>query len=287
MFVTEKYFNLEGGEMSNRDNQLTIFVISDSIGETGELIAKSSARQFESENYEIIRYPYHNSIDQIKPVLEKASRIKNSLIVYTNVVKETREFIKEKTRELNLHTVDVMGEPMRQIEDILGYEPLREPGLIRRLDENYFKKVECVEFAVKYDDGKDPRGAKKSDICLVGISRTSKTPLSMYLANKLYKVANIPLVPEVPVPNEVYEKDVDRIIGLTANPEKIISVREQRLKSLGLTSGAKYANYARIKEELNYSKQVMEELGCFVIDVSDKAIEETAEIIINHLESRV
>ena len=130
--------------MSNRDNQLTIFVISDSIGETGELIAKSSARQFESENYEIIRYPYHNSIDQIKPVLEKASRIKNSLIVYTNVVKETREFIKEKTRELNLHTVDVMGEPMRQIEDILGYEPLREPGLIRRLDENYFKKVECV-----------------------------------------------------------------------------------------------------------------------------------------------
>ena len=84
--------------MSNRDNQLTIFVISDSIGETGELIAKSSARQFESENYEIIRYPYHNSIDQIKPVLEKASRIKNSLIVYTNVVKETREFIKEKTR---------------------------------------------------------------------------------------------------------------------------------------------------------------------------------------------
>ena len=180
-----------------------------------------------------------------------------------------------------------MGEPMRQIQDILGYEPLREPGLIRRLDENYFKKVECVEFAVKYDDGKDPRGAKKADICLVGISRTSKTPLSMYLANKLYKVANIPLVPEVPVPKEVYEKDVDRVIGLIANPEKIISVREQRLKSLGLTSGAKYANYDRIREELNYSKQVMEELGCFVIDVSDKAIEETAEIIINHMESRM
>ena len=158
--------------MNKDDNQLTIFVISDSIGETGELIAKSSARQFESENYEIIRYPYHNSIEQIKPVLEKASKIKNSLIVYTNVVKETRDFIEEKTHELKLHTVDVMGEPLLQIEDILGYEPLREPGLIRRLDENYFKKVECVEFAVKYDDGKDPRGAKKADICLVGISRT-------------------------------------------------------------------------------------------------------------------
>lgn len=271
--------------MDNLDNQLTIFVISDSIGETGELIAKSSVRQFESDNYQIFRYPYHNSISQIKPVLERASELKNSLIVYTNVVQETRDYIKKKATELNLHTVDVMGEPMDQIEDILGYEPLREPGLIRRLDENYFKKVECVEFAVKYDDGKDPRGAKKADICLVGISRTSKTPLSMYLANKLLKVANIPLVPEVPVPKEVYEKDVNRVIGLIANPEKIISVREQRLKSLGLTSGAKYANYDRIREELDYSKQVMEELGCFVIDVSDKAIEETAEIILKHIRS--
>ena len=272
--------------MKDLENTLVIYVISDSIGETGELIATSSVRQFESENYQIRRYPYHNSIEQIKPLLEEAAKIKNSLIVYTNVVLETRNFIEEKSKELGLYTVDVMGQPMNQLENILGYPPLREPGLIRRLDQNYFKKVEAIEFAVKYDDGKDPRGVRKADICLVGISRTSKTPLSMYLANKLYKVANVPLVPEVPVPKEVYEKDVDKIIGLTANPEKIISVREQRLKSLGLTSGAKYANYDRIRDELNYSKQVMEELGCFVIDVSDKAIEETAEIIIKHMESR-
>lgn len=265
------------------ENSLMIYVISDSIGETGEMIAKSSARQFESENFEIKRYPYHNTVEQIKPVLEEASKHKNALIIYTNVVSETREYIEQKAVELNLHTVDVMGEPMAQIEDILGYAPLREPGLIRRLDENYFKKVEAIEFAVKYDDGKDPRGAKKADLCLVGISRTSKTPLSMYLAHKNYKVANIPLVPEVHVPKEVYEKDVRRVIGLTCNPEKLISIREERLKSLGLSGGAKYANYERIKEELDYSKQVMEELGCFVIDVSNRAIEETAEIILDHL----
>lgn len=267
--------------MKDLENPLVVFVISDSIGETGELIAKSSVRQFESEkNFEIRRYPYHNSVEQIKPLLEEAAQIENSLIVYTNVVSATRNYIEKVAKELSLHTVDVMGEPMRQIEDILGYEPLREPGLIRRLDENYFKKVECVEFAVKYDDGKDPRGARKADICLVGISRTSKTPLSMYLANKLYKVANIPLVPEVPVPQEVYNKDVNRVVGLIANPDKIITIREQRLKSLGLESGAKYANYDRIKEELDYSRQVMDDLGCYVIDVSDKAIEETAELII-------
>lgn len=267
------------------DNTLMIYVISDSIGETGELIAKGSVRQFESKNYEIKRYPYHNTVEQIEPILMEASKNPKSLIVYTNVVQTTRDFIKEKSKELNLHVVDVMGEPMVQIEDILGYPPLREPGLIRRLDENYFKKVEAVEFAVKYDDGKDPRGAKKADICLVGISRTSKTPLSMYLANKNYKVANIPLVPEVPVPKEVYEKDVRRIIGLTCNPEKLITIREERLKSLGLSSGAKYANLERIKEELDYSKQVMEELGCIVIDVTNKAIEETAEIVIEYMES--
>lgn len=271
--------------MRDTDKAVMIYVISDSIGETGELIAKSSIRQFETENIEIKRYPYHNSVEQIKPVLEEASQFENSLIVYTNVVLETRNYIEKKTKELNLHTVDVMGEPMREIEKILGYEPLREPGLIRRLDENYFKKVEAIEFAVKYDDGKDPRGAKKADLCLVGISRTSKTPLSMYLANKLYKVANIPLVPEVPVPKEVYEKDVNRVIGLIAKPEKLISIREERLKSLGLSSGAKYANYDRINEELTYSKKVMDDLGCIVIDVTNKAMEETAEIIIDHLDS--
>lgn len=179
-----------------------------------------------------------------------------------------------------------MGQPMAEIEKIFGYPPLREPGLIRRLDENYFKKVEAIEFAVKYDDGKDPRGARKADICLVGISRTSKTPLSMYLANKFYKVANIPLVPEVGVPKEVFEKDVDRVIGLICRPEKLITIREERLKSLGLSSGARYANFDRIREELEYSKKIMEEIGCIVIDVTDKAIEETAEIILEHIKRK-
>ncbi len=267
------------------DSAITIYVISDSIGETGELIAKASVKQFETNDFEIKRYPYHNSIEDIEPVLEDAAKYSNSLVVYTNVVAETSEYIKQKGKELGLKTVDVMKEPMARIEEIVGYPPRREPGLIRRLDENYFKKVEAIEFAVKYDDGKDPRGAKKADICLIGISRTSKTPLSMYLAHKLYKVANIPLVPEVPVPKEVYQKDVRRVIGLTCNPEKLISIREARLKSLGLSESAKYADLGRIKEELSYSKQIMEELGCIVIDVSDRAMEETAGIIIDYIES--
>lgn len=264
---------------------LKIYVLSDSIGETGEQIAKASLRQFELDDYEIKRYPYHNSIGMIEPILYEAAKDDYSMIFYTTVEEKTREFIQEKAAELNVPIIDVMGPPIDAMEKILEKKPLREPGLIRRLDENYFKKVECIEFAVNYDDGKDPRGAKKADICLVGISRTSKTPLSIYLANKLYKVANIPLVPEVPVPQEVYKKDKRRIIGLVANPYKINAIREERLKTLGLSSNASYSRIDRIEEELEYSKRIMKELDCIMIDVTNKSIEETAGIIIDHMKT--
>src|SRR5690606_36028607 len=130
---------------------------------------------------------------------------------------------------------------------------------------------------------KDPRGIAKSNIVLVGISRTSKTPLSMYLAHKNYKVANVPLVPEVPPPKELFEKDNRRVIGLIANPIKLNEIRQERLKSLGLDNSANYANIDRINMELEYSKEIMKKIGCLVIDVSYKAIEETAGIIIEHL----
>ncbi len=265
------------------EKSLIIYVISDSIGETGELIAKASIKQFKTNDFHIKRYPYHNTIAQLEPVFEEAAEDEHSIIFYTTVQDDAREFIERRSRELGIQTVDIMGEPLNKMEAVLEYPPVREPGLIRRLDENYFKKVESIEFAVKYDDGKDPKGAKSADICLVGISRTSKTPLSMYLANKLYKVANIPLVPEVPVPKEVYEKDPRRVIGLVANPIKINAIREERLKALGLGNDANYANLGRIQEEIEYSKRVMEELGCIVVDVSHKAIEETAGIIIEHM----
>ena len=268
------------------ESKLMVYVISDSIGETGELIAKASVKQFDTKDFAIKRFPYTNTVEQVKPLLEDAAKHKRALVVYTNVDKDTRAYMKQKERELNLHMVDVMGPPMDEIQSILGYEPMRQPGLIRRLDDNYFKKVEAIEFAVQYDDGKDPRGVVKADIVLVGVSRTSKTPLSMYLANKLYKVANVPLVPEVPVPKEVYQKDKRRLFGLIANSEKLYTIREERLRALGLNSSAKYANVDRIKEEVDYSVQIMKDIGCTIIDVSNKAIEETAEIINDYMVSR-
>ncbi|NLY08659.1 MAG: kinase/pyrophosphorylase [Tissierellia bacterium] len=265
------------------DDHLVIYVLSDSVGETGELIARASARQF-GKNYEIKRYPFLHDLKGIEEVFEEAKNDRWALVIYTTVKLETRKLIRDIGNMMKIPTIDVMGPPMEALQQILNYEPKREPGLIRRLDENYFKKVEAIEFAVKYDDGKDPRGVVKADVCLVGISRTSKTPLSMYLANRLLKVANVPLVPEVPPPPQIFEKDPRRVFGLVANPYKINEIRLERLKALGLESSANYANVERIYEELKYSREIMEKIGCPVIDVSNRAIEETAGKIIEMYE---
>ncbi|NLV89322.1 MAG: kinase/pyrophosphorylase [Tissierellia bacterium] len=263
-------------------NTLTVYVLSDSIGETGELLAKAALSQFNSGKYHIKRFPFVNDKEQILEVFSEA-RKEPSIIIFTIVIEELKKFIEELGKEYNIPTVDLMTPALDAMSSVLQFQPKRESGLIRKLDENYFRKVEAVEFAVKYDDGKDPRGIAKSNIVLVGISRTSKTPLSMYLAHKNYKVANVPLVPEVPPPKELFEKDNRRVIGLIANPIKLNEIRQERLKSLGLDNSANYANIDRINMELEYSKEIMKKIGCLVIDVSYKAIEETAGIIIEHL----
>lgn len=264
------------------NGDITIYVLSDSVGETGEQMTKAAISQFNYGNYSIKTFPFITSKEQIMEIIKAASKIP-SVVVYTLVVEDLKDVIIEKGIEYDVPTVDLLTPALIAIEEVLGIEPRGESGLIRKLDENYFKKVEAVEFAVKYDDGKDPRGVKKADIVLVGISRTSKTPLSMYLAHKNYKVANVPLIPEVPAPLEIFQKQRKKVIGLVADPYKLNEIRQERLKSLGLSFNANYANLSRINEELEYSRDIMKKLGCLVIDVSNKAIEETAGIIINYM----
>lgn len=267
------------------NKMLTLYVVSDSIGETGELIARAAAKQFITESYEIKKYPFISDEKEIREIFDEAVS-GESIFIYTTVILQIKNLIDTLGEEKNIPTIDVMSPPMKSIESILGYAPKREAGLIRRIDENYFRKVEAVEFAVKYDDGKDPRGIERADICLIGISRTSKTPLSMYLAHKNFKVVNVPLVPEVSVPDELYKKDRRRIIGLVADPKKLIEIRTERLKALGLKNSANYASVERIQKELEYSMEIMMSVNCEIIDVSTKAIEETASIIIEHMENQ-
>lgn len=261
------------------DSSLVIYIISDSIGETAEQVARASISQFNSKNYEIRRFPYINDESQILEILKEASN-ENAVIVFTIVIPNLRETLIQQADNLKIPCIDIMTPIMQSMENVLEVPAKKEPGLIRKLDERYFKKVEAIEFAVKYDDGKDPRGLKQADIILTGISRTSKTPLSMYLAHKNLKVANVPLVPEVSPPKELFEVSSKKIIGLTTNPMKLIEIRQERLRALGLKNEANYASMQRILEELDYAEEIMKRIGCPIIDVSSKAVEETAGIIL-------
>ena len=262
-------------------DNLVIYVISDSVGETAQQVTKAAISQFKlKDDYEIRRFPYVVEVNFLEEILRSAKQ-ENAIVIYTLVENELLTFTENYCIKEGLSYVDLMTPILNQITNKIGVKPKREPGIIRKLDESYFKRVEAIEFAVKYDDGKDPRGILQADIILLGISRTSKTPLSMYLANKNIKVANVPLVPEIPIPKEVFEINQKKIIGLTNTPEKLNQIRQERLKALGLSSNASYAKLDRILQELDYSDRIMRKVGCPVIDVSSKAIEETAGIIMD------
>lgn len=263
-------------------DKINIYAVSDSIGETAEQVAKAVIRQFDVADFDIKRVSYVNDKESINNLIAKASG-ENSFIVFTLVVEELRDYLTEKAAEHNIGAVDVMTPVLLPLVKQLGLSPKNEPGLLRKLDEKYFKRVEAIEFAVKYDDGKDTRGILLADIVLIGVSRTSKTPLSMYLAHKNIKVANIPLVPEVSPPDELKFIPPKKIIGLTLNVENLNKIRRERLKAMGLKDTANYANMERIFAELEYSQKIMKMLKCKVIDTTDKAVEETASIILDYI----
>jgi len=260
-----------------------IYVVSDSVGETAELVTKAAISQFNGSGMTLKRFPYVEDKEHIEEVLSLVSHDKG-MIAYTLVKPDMRTYLKERAEEESIQAVDLIGPIIDQIQIFSGKTPLCEPGLVRKLDEDYFKKVEAIEFAVKYDDGRDPRGLLKADIVLIGVSRTSKTPLSQYLAHKRLKVANVPLVPEVDPPEELYKVPIDKCFGLKISPEKLNNIRRERLLSLGLNDQASYANIERIKEELTFFEKVVKKIKCPVIDVTNKAVEETANVILNYVQ---
>ena len=255
-----------------------IYVVSDSVGETAELVTKAALSQFPESEFTLRRYPFVEDTSNIEEVLALA-KLNGGMIAYTLVKPDINEYMKQAAEREGIIICDILGPLMDTIMQQSGETPLYEPRLVRKLDEDYFKKIEAIEFAVKYDDGRDPRGILKADIVLVGISRTSKTPLSQYLAHKRYKVANVPIVPEIDPPEELQLAPKAKCFGLRISPEKLIQIRKERLISLGLHAGAVYANLERIKEEIAYFDRVVEKLGCPVIDVTNKAVEETANVI--------
>jgi len=254
--------------------------VSDSIGETAELVIRAAMVQFNSENADICRIPYVTNNEYVEEIIEEAKNTNNCAIVCTIILPEVRDYLIYLAEKNNIPIVDLMGPMMKVFSKIVEIKPHLEPGLVRRVDEDYLKRMEAIEFAVQYDDGKDPRGLSRADVVLIGVSRTSKTPLALFLAHKRLKVANLRLVPEVAPPEELFKLPPNTVVGLTINPEKLLNIRQERLKALGLSADANYAKLSRILEEIEYADKIMEKIGCAKIDVSNKAVEEIATHIL-------
>lgn len=262
---------------------LTIYAVSDSIGETAEQVAQAAASQFDDE-IEVKRVPYIKTLEDVEELIGEIREINNVMIVSTIITVNVREYLTQKGVENNIWVVNVLGPIINVSSSILNKQPQYNPGAMWKTDETYFKRIEAMEFAMQYDDSKDYRGLKNADVVLVGLSRTSKTPLCMYLANKGLKAINIPLMPEVEIPKELFEIDRKKVFGLVIDPLHLIEIRKRRLdKFHRVPTGIEYASDSRILEEFEFSDKVMRKIGCKTIDVTQRAIEDTALIILKYL----
>jgi hypothetical protein len=263
-----------------------IDVLSDSTGETAEKVVRAALLQFPQAAAQIRLHTRVRTKEVARPVLERAAK-ERALVVFTIVSPELREFVHAMTAELSIDSIDVIGALIGKLATFLDREPINLPSAMLPLSDEYFRRIEAVEFAVKSDDGKEPRNFRKADLVLVGVSRTSKTPLSTLLAQRGLRVANLPLVLGVPPPLELSEAVQERIVGLTIGLEQLCEIRAARLRQLGMPGETNYAMREHVRQELEYANALFRAHPEWpVVDVTGRAIEETAVIILETIKER-
>lgn len=265
--------------MTNAVKRMKVFILSDTVGDIAEKLIYAVLSQFPNiPGKEIKKYPFLDNVGDLTSILKDAKR-EQAIVVSTLITKEMSDAAKSYAMEHELLYIDYLSSLIDMVSGEVKQQPIYQSSALHALDEQYFDRMAAIEFAVKYDDGKSARGFLKSDIVLLGISRTSKTPLSMYLANQSYKVSNLPLIPEVQVAPEIFDVPSEKIFGLVASPEYIMTVRSERIKMMGLGSQSTYNDLNRIKQELSYAEELYEKLGAHVISIENRSIEETAQQI--------
>jgi [pyruvate, water dikinase]-phosphate phosphotransferase / [pyruvate, water dikinase] kinase len=260
-----------------------LHIVSDSTGETAARLVQALEAQFPDQPFEEVRHPRVEALDDLRLTVTRAKG-RPAVVFYTIVEPELREAMRSLCRSARLHYCDLLGHPIDAVARVSGVAAQMMPGARPPLNSAYFRRMEAIEFAVKYDDGMG-RGLDEADIVLVGVSRTSKTPLSMYLGYLGYKAANIPVVKGIDPPPELFEINPAKIVGLTLEATRLAEIRRERLRNLG-TSKRRYAELGEIYEELGQAEAIQRRLGCPVIEVSELSIEETAHRIIRLVEQR-
>ena len=260
-----------------------LHIVSDSTGETAARLVLALEAQFPDLVFEEVRHPRVESVEDLALAVSRA-RGRPAVMVYTIVEPGLRAAMRQLCRRARVHYCDLLGHPIDSISRVAGVAARMEPGARAPLDQTYFKRIEAIEFAVRYDDGVGS-GLDEADIVLVGVSRTSKTPLSIYLGYLGFKTANVPIVKGIDPPPALFEIDPLKVVGLTIEAGRLAEIRQQRVRRLG-GNNRQYAKLVEIYDELEAAETVHRRLGCPVIEISELSIEETAARVIRLMEQR-
>jgi regulator of PEP synthase PpsR (kinase-PPPase family) len=262
-------------------NTYQIYLISDSTGETLDRIFLALKAQFKNIEYKVHPYSFTRTQNQIIKILETAKKNENSIILYTIVDNGLAKFLANQSEDKGLPCFGVLGNLILSFSKLLNQRASHQPSGQHVLNEEYYQRIEAIQFTMSHDDGNLVNEVGKSDIILLGVSRTSKTPTSIYLANKGYKTSNIPLVNENSIPKILKENPkLSCVVGLSTEPQRLVDIRKNRMSSLKETDNTKYTNIDNIQKEIDDAKKTFKKYGWPSIDVTRKSVEETAASII-------
>ena len=262
-------------------NSYQIYLISDATGETLDRIFIAIKAQFKNIDYKIHTYSFTRTENQILKILDQAEKESNSIILYTIVDNNLAKFLANACDEKKIPCFGVLGSLILSFSKLFNQKASHEPSGQHVLNEEYYSRIEAIQFTMNHDDGNLVKEVDKSDIILLGVSRTSKTPTSIYLANKGFKVSNIPLVNENSIPDSLKDKkNKFCIVGLTADADRLVEIRKNRLNSLRDNSSTNYINLEKISKEVELAKMTFQKYKWPIIDVSRKSVEETAASVI-------
>jgi regulator of PEP synthase PpsR (kinase-PPPase family) len=263
------------------NNTYQIYLISDSTGETLDRIFLALKAQFQNIEYKVHSYSFTRTENQILKILEDANKSKNSVILYTIVDNNLAKYLANVSDNKQIPCFGVLGNLILNFSKILNQKASHEPSGQHALNDEYYERIEAIQFTMSHDDGNLVNDIEKSDIILVGVSRTSKTPTSIYLANKGFKTSNIPLVNENSIPKKLRENpQISCVVGLSTEPERLVDLRKNRMNSLKETENIKYTDIENIKKEIEDAKKTFRKYKWPSIDVTRKSVEETAASII-------
>ncbi len=276
---------------NKKTRELTVFIISDSVGDTASALVNAAMSQFAGIKVTIERLPKVSSAQQVADFVQPRvgdisfeDSATGKIAVITIADPKLSRDVCASVTQLGVACVDLLSPTMSAIAKATGMTPALRAGINRTLDESYFKRIEAMDYSVDHDDGRLPEEYKDADIILMGVSRTSKTPLSMYLATYGYKVANLPLAPGMTPPKQIYEVDRWRIFGLMSSPTVLSDIRQRRLGPDGMRIAKNYASVDYIEYDLDEARAFMRKIGCIVIRTDNRAIEETAQEILRYYE---